>query len=193
MLSFVTPTDSTPHHDDGESLSVIRVERVDLWLLGECLEEVVAVVDELGMAIFDEDESWPLACRNMSLSVTSASACIWDVHLLLSTGGNPWLTRTVIYFSSTVTQSTPSNIFGGFMSNIWNDIRTSTKRCLCLIPKPHAFITWPWVMAIFHALSLIFLELVLKQEQEEYNREGIEWTNIEYFNNQVNLEIIQFK
>lgn len=28
-------------------------------------------------------------------------------------------------------------------------------------------------------------ELVLKQEQEEYNREGIEWTNIEYFNNQV--------
>jgi len=28
-------------------------------------------------------------------------------------------------------------------------------------------------------------ELVLKQEQEEYQREGIEWTNIEYFNNKV--------
>lgn len=30
-----------------------------------------------------------------------------------------------------------------------------------------------------------FTELVLKQEQEEYQREGIEWTNIEYFNNKV--------
>lgn len=29
------------------------------------------------------------------------------------------------------------------------------------------------------------VELVLKQEQEEYKREGIEWTNIEYFNNKV--------
>lgn len=28
-------------------------------------------------------------------------------------------------------------------------------------------------------------ELVLRQEQEEYQREGIEWTNIEYFNNKV--------
>lgn len=26
---------------------------------------------------------------------------------------------------------------------------------------------------------------MLKQEQEEYQREGIEWTNIDYFNNQV--------
>lgn len=30
-------------------------------------------------------------------------------------------------------------------------------------------------------------ELVLKQEQEEYQREGIAWTNIEYFNNKVGI------
>lgn len=29
------------------------------------------------------------------------------------------------------------------------------------------------------------IELVLKQEQEEYQREGIAWKNIEYFNNKV--------
>lgn len=34
-------------------------------------------------------------------------------------------------------------------------------------------------------LQQLFIELVLKQEQEEYRREGIEWTNIDYFNNQV--------
>lgn len=34
-------------------------------------------------------------------------------------------------------------------------------------------------------LQQLFIELVLRQEQEEYNREGIEWTHIEYFNNQV--------
>ena len=30
-------------------------------------------------------------------------------------------------------------------------------------------------------------ELVLRQEQEEYRKEGIEWTNIDYFNNQVHF------
>lgn len=34
-------------------------------------------------------------------------------------------------------------------------------------------------------LQQLFIELVLKQEQEEYRREGITWQNIEYFNNAV--------
>lgn len=34
-------------------------------------------------------------------------------------------------------------------------------------------------------LQQIFIELVLKQEQEEYAREGIEWHNVEFFNNKV--------
>lgn len=33
--------------------------------------------------------------------------------------------------------------------------------------------------------------MVLKQEQEEYNREGIEWTNIEYFNNQIICDLVE--
>lgn len=39
----------------------------------------------------------------------------------------------------------------------------------------------------FSHIFSAFLELVLKQEQEEYQREGIQWTNIKYFNNQVSL------
>lgn len=34
-------------------------------------------------------------------------------------------------------------------------------------------------------LQQLFIELVLKQEQEEYLREGIEWVQVDYFNNQV--------
>ncbi|KAJ8950584.1 hypothetical protein NQ314_007808, partial [Rhamnusium bicolor] len=40
-------------------------------------------------------------------------------------------------------------------------------------------------------LQQLFIELVLKQEQEEYNREGIAWTNIEYFNNQVICDLVE--
>lgn len=36
-------------------------------------------------------------------------------------------------------------------------------------------------------LQQLFIELVLKQEQEEYLREGIEWVQVDYFNNQVRL------
>lgn len=40
-------------------------------------------------------------------------------------------------------------------------------------------------------LQQLFIELVLKQEQEEYLREGIEWVQVDYFNNQVRIgEII---
>lgn len=40
-------------------------------------------------------------------------------------------------------------------------------------------------------LQQLFIELVLRQEQEEYNREGIEWTHIEYFNNQIICDLIE--
>lgn len=40
-------------------------------------------------------------------------------------------------------------------------------------------------------LQQLFIELVLKQEQEEYQREGIEWTNIVYFNNKIICDLIE--
>lgn len=35
------------------------------------------------------------------------------------------------------------------------------------------------------------LELVLKQEQEEYRKEGIEWQNIDFFNNQIICDLVE--
>ncbi|KAJ7375349.1 microtubule motor [Desmophyllum pertusum] len=40
-------------------------------------------------------------------------------------------------------------------------------------------------------LQQIFIELTLQFEQEEYIREGIEWTTIEYFNNAIICELIE--
>nr|XP_018899154.1 PREDICTED: myosin-IA [Bemisia tabaci] len=40
-------------------------------------------------------------------------------------------------------------------------------------------------------LQQLFIELVLKQEQEEYRKEGIEWENIDFFNNQVICELVE--
>ncbi|CAK9813224.1 Unconventional myosin ID [Anthophora quadrimaculata] len=40
-------------------------------------------------------------------------------------------------------------------------------------------------------LQQLFIELVLKQEQEEYRREGIAWQNIDYFNNQIICELVE--
>lgn len=42
-------------------------------------------------------------------------------------------------------------------------------------------------------LQQLFIELVLKQEQEEYVREGIEWTKIDYFNNQPIVDLVEGK
>lgn len=40
-------------------------------------------------------------------------------------------------------------------------------------------------------LQQIFIQLTLQQEQEEYVREGIEWTPIQYFNNRIVCELIE--
>ena len=42
-------------------------------------------------------------------------------------------------------------------------------------------------------LQQIFIELTLKSEQEEYQKEGIKWTPIDYFNNQVVVDLIESK
>eukprot|EP01135_Chromosphaera_perkinsii_P000792 Nk52_evm80s151 gene=Nk52_evmTU80s151 len=42
-------------------------------------------------------------------------------------------------------------------------------------------------------LQQLFIELVLKKEQEEYEREGITWTHIDYFNNEVIVDLIEKK
>lgn len=42
-------------------------------------------------------------------------------------------------------------------------------------------------------LQQIFIELTLKAEQEEYVREGIKWTEIEYFNNKIVCDLIEGK
>ncbi|XP_067686913.1 unconventional myosin-Ib-like [Haliotis asinina] len=40
-------------------------------------------------------------------------------------------------------------------------------------------------------LQQIFIELTLKEEQEEYIKEGIEWINVDYFNNSVICDLIE--
>lgn len=40
-------------------------------------------------------------------------------------------------------------------------------------------------------LQQLFIELVLKREQEEYQREGIEWKKIDYFNNQIICDLVE--
>lgn len=40
-------------------------------------------------------------------------------------------------------------------------------------------------------LQQIFIELTLREEQEEYIQEGIEWIHIDYFDNEVICNLIE--
>ncbi|ESO97046.1 hypothetical protein LOTGIDRAFT_143556 [Lottia gigantea] len=42
-------------------------------------------------------------------------------------------------------------------------------------------------------LQQLFIELVLKQEQEEYMKEGIEWQHVDYFNNKVICDLVELQ
>ncbi|XP_053324035.1 unconventional myosin-Ig isoform X2 [Spea bombifrons] len=40
-------------------------------------------------------------------------------------------------------------------------------------------------------LQQLFIELILRQEQDEYQREGIAWQHIDYFNNQIIVDLVE--
>uniref|UniRef100_A0A3Q3BGH5 Myosin IG n=1 Tax=Kryptolebias marmoratus TaxID=37003 RepID=A0A3Q3BGH5_KRYMA len=40
-------------------------------------------------------------------------------------------------------------------------------------------------------LQQLFIELILQQEQDEYQREGITWQHIDYFNNQIIVDLVE--
>jgi myosin I len=40
-------------------------------------------------------------------------------------------------------------------------------------------------------LQQLFIQLVLKQEQEEYERENINWQHVEYFNNKIICDLVE--
>jgi myosin-1 len=40
-------------------------------------------------------------------------------------------------------------------------------------------------------LQQFFIELTIKAEQEEYNKEGIKWEPIQYFNNKIVCDLIE--
>ncbi|XP_057684028.1 unconventional myosin-Ig isoform X2 [Corythoichthys intestinalis] len=40
-------------------------------------------------------------------------------------------------------------------------------------------------------LQQLFIELILQQEQDEYNREGIQWQHIDYFDNQIIVDLVE--
>jgi myosin I len=40
-------------------------------------------------------------------------------------------------------------------------------------------------------LQQIFIELTLKAEQEEYDKEGIKWEPIKFFNNKIVCDLIE--
>ncbi len=40
-------------------------------------------------------------------------------------------------------------------------------------------------------LQQFFIELTIKAEQEEYNKEGIKWEPIKYFNNKIVCDLIE--
>uniref|UniRef100_A0A8C7U5C4 Myosin 1D n=1 Tax=Oncorhynchus mykiss TaxID=8022 RepID=A0A8C7U5C4_ONCMY len=42
-------------------------------------------------------------------------------------------------------------------------------------------------------LQQLFIQLVLRQEQEEYQREGIPWKHIDFFNNQIIVDLVELQ
>lgn len=71
--------------------------------------------------------------------------------------------------------------------------------CMCvpsslpssLLPPQHNNFEQFFINYCNEKLQQVFIELVLRQEQDEYVREGIEWTYVDFFDNTVICQLIE--
>uniref|UniRef100_A0A2K6PHD6 Unconventional myosin-Ib n=1 Tax=Rhinopithecus roxellana TaxID=61622 RepID=A0A2K6PHD6_RHIRO len=95
------------------------------------------------------------------------------------------------------------NLYSRLFSWLVNRINESIK-CHCFGRSSGMFIKLFFIFSIQdnsfeqfiinycnEKLQQIFIELTLKEEQEEYIREDIEWTHIDYFNNAIICDLIE--
>uniref|UniRef100_A0A4W6G6Y8 Unconventional myosin-Ib n=1 Tax=Lates calcarifer TaxID=8187 RepID=A0A4W6G6Y8_LATCA len=86
-----------------------------------------------------------------------------------------------------------SRLFSWLVTRINESIKVSNMLIifhLLLLPQDNSFEQFI-INYCNEKLQQIFIELTLREEQEEYVREGIEWTNIEYFNNAIICDLIE--
>ena len=85
------------------------------------------------------------------------------------------------------------------MANVASNLKQKTQVCLGVLDifgfeifETNGFEQF-CINYVNEKLQQIFIELTLKSEQEEYQKEGIQWTPIEYFNNKIVVELIESK
>ena len=85
------------------------------------------------------------------------------------------------------------------MARVATNLKASTQLCLGVLDifgfeifEKNGFEQF-CINYVNERLQQIFIELTLKSEQEEYLKEGIQWTSIDYFNNKVVVELIENK
>ena len=85
------------------------------------------------------------------------------------------------------------------MARVATNLKASTQLCLGVLDifgfeifEKNGFEQF-CINYVNERLQQIFIELTLKSEQEEYLKEGIQWTSIDYFNNKVVVELIESK
>uniref|UniRef100_A0A673N2L5 Unconventional myosin-Ib-like n=1 Tax=Sinocyclocheilus rhinocerous TaxID=307959 RepID=A0A673N2L5_9TELE len=84
------------------------------------------------------------------------------------------------------------NLYSRLFSWLVNRINESIKVCLSGFSLNLCCFFEQFIINYCNEkLQQIFIELTLREEQEEYVREDIEWTNIEYFNNAIICDLIE--
>ena len=125
---------------------------------------------------------------------------VGQINQAISPAEGKWLTLGVldiygfeIFEINSFEQATPPSTTSTTPST--TSITPSTNPS---IPPPSLHCPTPFLLPSFEQLCInycneklqqLFIELTLKVEQEEYAREGIEWQQVDYFNNKTVCEI----
>ncbi|EGD77448.1 myosin IB [Salpingoeca rosetta] len=168
----------------------------------ECVHKLVAAALHLGQVAFTPNGAL-CVCVSVSVSVSVClSVCTTKDALLkalttrvVAARGEVIETPLTAEKASKARHALAKSIYGRLFSHIVKNINTcigvkADKHTALGVLDIYGFEIFPsngfdqfCINYCNEKLQQVFIELVLKLEQDEYAREGIDWVNIEYFNN----------
>lgn len=192
-----------------KALSIIEFtaeEQMDIFKIIASILHLgnIGFVEEEGIASVNNNESIDAVCKLLNCDKEELKNAL--THKTIDAKGDvvtsPLDRETAIYARDALAKAIYDKLFTWLVQKINSSLQANTQRKNSVIGILDIYGFEIFQKNNFEQLCInfcneklqqLFIDLTLKQEQQEYLKEGIEWHNIDYFDNKIICDLFEMK